>query len=95
MNIIEMKKWLLRGFGVSFYTLSKLNIFITDYSNNQCMELLMISKSDNLTNFEIETSVKTISVKKRYLEIKSKCQTIAELASYEKVIEALDIIEKN
>lgn len=59
------------------------------------MELLMISKSDDLTNFEIETSVKTISVKKRYLEIKSKCQTIAELASYEKVIEALDIIEKN
>lgn len=67
--------------------------------SNENLESSLIIKTDELTDFEIETSDKMPSVKKRYLEIKSRCQTIAELASkneasYENVIEALDIIEK-
>ncbi|KAK8845036.1 hypothetical protein M9Y10_021212 [Tritrichomonas musculus] len=59
--------------------------------SNQKLELSLISKSDELTDFEIETTNYTASIKERYLEIKSRIQTIAELgckneSSYEDAI---------
>ena len=65
----------------------------------QNLETAIIIKSDELAEFEIETSQYQPSVKQRYLEIKSKAHTIAELGSktednYNKIIEALNVIEQ-
>ena len=66
---------------------------------NQKLDLAMIIKSDELAEYELETSEYAPSVKERYIDIKSKLQTIAELAcknksNYEEVMLELNNIEK-